>query len=259
MAELVRLDHTLIKQGGLRYPVYVFGGTDDLADPFVSSLQGEGDGFFRCSKSRERLSIPELSKIASEGDILFTIHRGRGLRVALTTNTHQNTLLLTEQCNNNCTFCSQPPRDLPHYFDYCLSALKHFEAAGQVGLTGGEPTLHWQSLLDLMVKGYKPGRTYHLLSHGRTFSKAALVQEMVTNKLHEKTLFGIPIHGASASAHDLVTNVAGSWDETVAGLINLHYVGASIEVRVVVTQQVMPIVSETLALIHSIMGSQGTS
>ena len=65
-----------------------------------------------------------------------------------------NGLLLTEQCDNYCLMCSQPPKDR----DDALASLRPGKKVDQpapsgaraLSLTGGEPTLHADALIGLL-------------------------------------------------------------------------------------------------------------
>jgi molybdenum cofactor biosynthesis enzyme MoaA len=64
-----------------------------------------------------------------------------------------NALLLTEQCDNYCLMCSQPPeeRDDSWLFDRARKVVSLLPASARsVSLTGGEPTLHADALIGLL-------------------------------------------------------------------------------------------------------------
>ena len=241
----------------LNFSVYSVDMPERVHPTCAASLVAIGDDRYRCSKSGSIHTISSLENIASKGDVLFRTKGGKSIRAMLTGRSKQNTLLLTEQCDNLCSFCSQPPMDRPHLIEECMAALQLFDRPGQIGLTGGEPTLHWAELVALMEGGLRPDRSFHLLSHGRHFSSGRKVSELQQRGIIKPTLFGIPVHGSNSTSHDAVTGVKGSWDQTISGLLNLSFVGASIEIRVIVTRQVLPELVGLVKLLKATLGSKG--
>ena len=139
MAELVRRDTVAISDGFLSHPIYVLGREPKGTSELVSGLIDNGNGSFQCTRSGSKIHSHEINAIADPGDVFFSNRTGTSLRTALSQRAVQNTLLVTEQCDNNCTFCSQPPRDVPDYYDLAIAALSEFEGSGVIGISGGEP------------------------------------------------------------------------------------------------------------------------
>lgn len=257
MAELVRQDIATISGGQLDYPVYVLGREPIGEAEFVSGLIELESGYIQCSKSGQIVQSADISQIAERGDIFFSNRNGTTLRTALSKRTHQNTLLVTEQCDNNCTFCSQPPRNLPDYYDLADAALNEFDGSGVIGISGGEPTLHWEKFISLLTSEASRKFSFHVLTHGRNLSSQIRVRELQKRGIINSVLFGIPLHGANSNSHDAVTDVIGSWEETIEGLINLRHVNAALEIRIIITEQILGELDATIALIHSILGTSG--
>lgn len=257
MAELVRRDTATISDGVLSYPIYVLGREPKSTSKLVSGLVDTGDGRFQCTRSGSTVYCSEVSEIADPGDVFFSSRNGRSLRTALCQRAAQNTLLVTEQCDNNCTFCSQPPRDVPDYYDLALAALSEFDGSDVIGISGGEPTIHWEKFVRLLSSESAKGRPFHVLTHGRVMSREDRVSELQARGIIDSVLFGIPVHGASAKTHDSVTGVNGSWNETIQGLINLRHIDAALEIRIIITEQILDEVGSVLALLHSSLGSSG--
>ena len=97
------------------------------------------------------------------------------IRVLWRHESRQNSVLLTERCDNYCLMCSQPPKDAND--DWLLD--EAFELVrllpprpADIGFTGGEPTLYGDRLLDLLtaVPESPPGAGVHVLSNGRRFA-----------------------------------------------------------------------------------------
>lgn len=257
MAELVRRDTAPISDGFLSHPIYVLGREPRGTSELVSGLIDTGDGSFQCTRSGSTVYSSEISEIADPGDVFFSSRNGRSLRTALSQRAAQNTLLVTEQCDNNCTFCSQPPRDVPDYYDLALAALSEFDGSDVIGISGGEPTIHWEKFIGLLSSESTKRRPFHVLTHGRVLSREDRVSEMQARGITDSVVFGIPVHGASARTHDAVTGVDGSWNETIQGLINLRHIDAALEIRIIITEQILDDLDSVLALLHASLGSSG--
>ena len=137
--------------------------------------------------------------------------------------------------------CCQPPLqrdDLDGYFrknrtliDSAPPELK------SIGITGGEPTLLGDRLFDLIrhIRSKLPETEIHLLTNGRAFADKGYARKLYECGT-EKLLLGIPLHADYAGDHDSVTQVRGSFDETMLGLYNLGRYDFGIELRVVITK-----------------------
>ena len=117
---------------------------------------------------------PELAHLDA-GDIIHVPDDGRRVTVLWKNSARHNALLLTEQCDNYCLMCSQPPknRDDAWLFDRAGKVISLLpQDARALSLTGGEPTLHADALIGLLehCKQVAPGLSVHLLSNGRRFA-----------------------------------------------------------------------------------------
>ena len=94
------------------------------------------------------LSLPLSARYLEKGDIIQV--NKNSIRVVLSKNADTNTLLVTEQCNNLCSFCSQPPKEVDDFYlyDQAIAALIEFNSSGQIGITGGEPTLNKKKFIE---------------------------------------------------------------------------------------------------------------
>ena len=76
---------------------------------------------------------------------------------------------------------------------------------------------------------------------GEPFQTFAKIKEI------SNLLFGIPLHSDFSIDHDTITQVKGSYTETMKGLYNLASIGADIELRIVINKmnyQRLPQLSE---------------
>jgi sulfatase maturation enzyme AslB (radical SAM superfamily) len=127
-------------------------------------------------------------------------------------------IFIADQCNNNCLPCpfrqkypSQP--DL----DTIITLLKQ-KKEDNVVFYGGEPTLR-NDLLGVILAAKKNGyRRIKLLTNGRAFSDIHFLQKLVSSGCY---LFEIKLWGSNPSLHDHITQLTGSFQETIQGLENL--------------------------------------
>lgn len=229
------------------------------AEPFVARVVGSpaadsdrapvlsvpidgGPVVCRGAVAGERLmSLPIALDHVSEGDVISVTPTTGHLSVLYRRASACNTLLLTEQCNSRCVMCSQPPRrgDDTARARAVLSSIPLVDpSCGALGITGGEPTLMPDLLLDLLRAccDRLPNTAVHLLSNGRKFSYLTLCTA-VAEIAHPDFVIGIPLYSHSAQAHDRIVQVEGAFDQTVRGILSLKRVGVQVEIRNVVIQE----------------------
>lgn len=107
-----------------------------------------------------------------------------------------------------------------------------------LGITGGEPTCVWESLVNVIAftKATHPGSFLQLLTNGRAladYDKAVELASVSSDSL----IACVPLYADVHHVHDALTEVDGSFWETVAGLKNLARVSLPVEVRVVVNKK----------------------
>ena len=151
---------------------------------------------------------------------------------------NDNTLMVTEQCNNHCLMCCQPPKAC-NDFDF-------FENLNQriinesplnidcIGISGGEPTLLGERLVNLfkLIRNKYPEVLIHILTNGRSLS-SSFISKLAAFDL-SKICFAVPLHSDYSGDHDLITCVSGSYNETMKGLYNLAEEQARVELRIIV-------------------------
>jgi His-Xaa-Ser system radical SAM maturase HxsC len=196
---------------------------------------------------------PELDYLRP-GDVLSVSPDGRRLRVLWRRSSRQNSVLLTERCDHYCLMCSQPPKRVQD--DWLLE--EAFELVrllppdvGEIGFTGGEPTLHGEHLLELLrlCRNLIPQAGVHVLSNGRRFNDPAFAAGWAAID-NPRMMVGIPLYGAEPSLHDYVVQARGAFNETVRGILNLGAREQAIEVRVVIHKQTaahLPEIAEFIA------------
>ncbi len=156
-------------------------------------------------------------------------------------NSNDNTLFVTGQCNNRCLMCCQPPlkcNDIELLFKKNIDIIKSAPSGLQeIGITGGEPTLLNNKLFELLgiISEYLPNTHINILTNGRKFADRSYTQ-CLTNYKKDKLLFGIPLHSDFYADHDFISQVQGSFNETISGLYHLAQIGMPIELRIIVTK-----------------------
>lgn len=193
--------------------------------------------------AQNTVQLPAELTYLGDGDVIRIRPTG-DLRVVYRMSANANSFLLTERCNNFCVMCSQPPRDVDdgYLVDEVLEAIPLIPAsAREVGLTGGEPTLLGDRLLQLLraLKANLPATSVHVLSNGRAFSDEARAAD-VARIAHPDLMFGVPLYSDVPAIHDYVVQAAGAFDETVRGILNLKRSGVRVEIRMVLQDATVP-------------------
>ncbi|MBQ9214934.1 MAG: His-Xaa-Ser system radical SAM maturase HxsC [Bacteroidales bacterium] len=155
------------------------------------------------------------------------------------TESNSNVLFVTEQCNNHCIMCCQPPKHTDD-FDYnFVRNVRLIKTAPKdtktVCITGGEPTLAGDKFFQIieLVRKYLPDTTIHILSNGRSFSNADFTKRL-KDVGGERVFCGIPLHSDYSGDHDKIAGKKNAFNDTILGLYNLAFEGIPIEMRIVV-------------------------
>lgn len=154
---------------------------------------------------------------------------------------NDNTLFTTARCNNNCIMCCQPPLDnddieelYQRNIEIINRAPKHIPV---VGISGGEPTLLGDKLVDLIrhIRQTLPDSDIHILSNGRNFRDIEYTRKVV-EAADDKLFVGVPLHSDYYRDHDIIAGAKEAYNETIAGIFNLAALGAVIELRIVINK-----------------------
>jgi His-Xaa-Ser system radical SAM maturase HxsC len=197
---------------------------------------------------RPSIELPEELGHLSAGDIVGITTDGGRLSVLWRARSRQNFILLTEQCDNHCLMCSQPPRDRDDSWlldrAHRLIELLPSDVSGFT-ITGGEPTLYGSDLVGFLrhVTTRLPDTEVHILSNGRRFAQESFALEYASVD-NPRIMIGIPIYGAEAGTHDEVVQARGAFGETVSGILNLVRLDQRVEIRVVLEAHTAPQIVE---------------
>ncbi len=185
------------------------------------------------------LTSEEVSKF-SNGDIIL-FHPNGSIKLIYKSKSQDNALFVTEQCNNHCLMCSQPPHikdDIDYYYNLntkLIDLLPH--ELIKLGISGGEPTLLGERLYHLLNKIaiHLPNTSIHLLTNGRRFDNINYTKLIAQIEMHD-LLIGIPFHSDYYKDHDFIAQANGAYYETLKGLYNLARFEQNIELRIVINQ-----------------------
>lgn len=154
---------------------------------------------------------------------------------------NDNTLFVTEQCNNRCVMCCQPPKlkdDIDSLFSENVKRVKSApKDLPVIGITGGEPTLLGSKLISLiqLIRAELPNTDIHILSNGRHFKDMAYTRKVVEAG-GDKLVIGVPLHSDYEGDHDLIAGAKGAYTETILGLYNIAMHGGCVELRIVMNR-----------------------
>lgn len=149
-----------------------------------------------------------------------------------------NALFVSEQCNNKCIMCPQIMKKKPS--DFLQENLEIIDLIDKspnfLGITGGEPTSEWDSLITIVkrITEKHPTTNIQLLTNGKTFNNEIYVREL--KNINDKILYCIPLYSDIAKIHNMIVGNNKAFDETVEGLYNLARYKLPIELRTVVTK-----------------------
>ena len=154
---------------------------------------------------------------------------------------NDNTLFTTARCNNNCIMCCQPPLDNDDIEELYERNIEIINRAPKnipiVGISGGEPTLLGDKLVDLIrhIRQTLPDSDIHILSNGRNFKDIEYTRKVV-EAADDKLFVGVPLHSDYYRDHDIIAGAKEAYNETIAGIFNLGALGAVIELRIVINK-----------------------
>ena len=188
----------------------------------------------------DKLGVPAVFSCAtdhlSRGDVVSVSPKGQ-VRTLYRRDSPNNTLFATDRCNSLCLMCSQPPLEVDdsgHAAELIRLVKLIDPETKELGITGGEPTLLGQGLLDVIAacRDRLPATALHLLSNGRRFYYPAYANALGALG-HPDVMVGVPVYSDIDFEHDYVVQAKGAFDETIVGLHNLGRAKVPVEIRVV--------------------------
>ena len=149
-----------------------------------------------------------------------------------------NTIFMTNMCNQNCIMCSQPPsrkNDIEHFYRINNELIDLIPTETRyIGISGGEPTLCGNRLGVILNKIISriPQINIFILTNAVRLSDHIFVKSL---EIPYKTriLFSIPLYGDNHYTHDSIVRSSGSFYKTLKGIYNLYENGFRVELRII--------------------------
>ncbi|MCG9760865.1 His-Xaa-Ser system radical SAM maturase HxsC, partial [Pseudoalteromonas sp. Isolate6] len=240
MNKVMRIDNYFNESlAGIFGPAQIVkAGEKPLTTSFLPTIEVTSN---QNNNSEHEISIcsSEIDRHTEHGDILLLDGKGNA-RVILSRTANSNTVLVTEQCDNQCLFCSQPPRKIDDSILYAFAAqaIIAFNSNDYIGITGGEPLLNKHLSLNLLktLNHADCQSPLHILTNGRAFKDIEFTKKFKKLIEHRNVILGIPLYGTDSTTHDNLVNEHGAWEETIDGLINAGNSGLAIELRIIPTK-----------------------
>ena len=201
----------------------------------VAYIVPEGKTF----KTKKPILEVEKSVLSfSPGDVVSITEQGTA-SILWEVDTQHPALYVTDLCNSKCIMCPQN-EGLSEHYDECLKLLDLIDLpkGHTIGITGGEPTLNMDRLVEILKKIAKktPNTSVHILTNGRLFANPENVKKIASVEKIDVS-FGVPLYSSIAEEHDYIVGVKGAFSETIDGIYNLGKYNQKIEIRVVVMRQ----------------------
>ncbi len=178
--------------------------------------------------------------------VLFQLYRS---------DSSDNAIVFTMQCNSNCVMCPCSEASRKNAFlssaDYIKELLRYIpENAHYLTLTGGEPTLLKNDFFEIMqyIRETRKNTHFQLLTNGRAFGDYSFTKKFI-DCIPEKIELGIPLYGYNEATHDAITQSSGSFRQTVIGVHNLLHHDVDVEIRIVLTKQNIDYIEKVAAYI----------
>lgn len=153
-----------------------------------------------------------------------------------------NYFFVTSKCNSNCVMCPSPDAFRKAGENTGVETLieiaRHIpEDAPHLTITGGEPFMIGKDIFHFMefLRDKFEYTEFLFLTNGRIFALDTYTQKF-KETAPENTIVAIPVHGSSKQIHDSITQVDGSFKQTIQGIKKLLKVGIRVEIRIVVNK-----------------------
>jgi His-Xaa-Ser system radical SAM maturase HxsC len=167
------------------------------------------------------------------GDVVFIDPIRKSFYRWIRADSADNTLLVTERCDQLCIMCSQPPQKYHiDRFDFFKTACLLSPPDIQIGISGGEPTLFKDRLFELLLlcADQRPDLRFHILTNAQHFSNVDVENLQKLNN----SLWGVPIYSSDSEVHEKIVGKKGAFARLLNGLCLLGISGSNIELRTVV-------------------------
>ena len=148
-----------------------------------------------------------------------------------------NTILLTEECDQLCIMCSQPPKNKRYdHFELYYQASLLVPINSTIGISGGEPTLLKNNLFQFLEKVIESRKDlrFHILTNCQHFLKEDINK---LSYLSKNILWGIPLYSHLSDKHDQIVGKQGAFNKLMENFNFLIQSGSKVELRTVLMRQ----------------------
>ena len=148
-----------------------------------------------------------------------------------------NTMLLTEECDQRCIMCSQPPKNKKYDdFDLYKEATLLLPENSVMGITGGEPTLLKEPLFNFIkdVIRERPDLMFHILTNAQHFTRD---DRETLLEISKNVFWGVPLYSHIEKTHDDIVSKDGAYTRLFESFNHLLSSGSQIELRTVLMKQ----------------------
>jgi His-Xaa-Ser system radical SAM maturase HxsC len=182
--------------------------------------------------------IHASDELPLDGDVLMILPGQPSAHRLIRATSMHNTLLITEQCDQLCVMCSQPPKKHHlDFFDQFAIAAKLAPSGAYIGISGGEPLLHKARLFEFLASSAvaRPDLRFHVLTNAQHLEAEDM--KCLDEIGPERVLWGIPLYASDSKLHDEIVGKPGAFHRLERNLAFLMRAGALVELRTVVMQQ----------------------
>ncbi len=219
---------------------FLIQGNFNTTKPFVCKIDKHQVNQNSCSYDNDLFShhlgtftFKQKSLSIEEGEILIVFPIEKFVSRFFRPSANSNTILLTENCDQKCVMCSQPPKNKDYiYFDLYKEASLQCPKDTVIGISGGEPTLFKDKLLTMIneITDIRSDLKFHILSNGQHFKKE---DHSLLQNLNNNILWGIPLYSSFSLIHDQTVNKEDAFNILMKNFDILANSGSRIEMRTV--------------------------
>ena len=182
-------------------------------------------------------SVGNLDEL-HDGDVVV-VKRDGAIHVLYDSCAEHHAILVSERCNHNCMMCPQPRVvQEEDKTDFNLKLISLWDRkAGDIGLTGGEPTLAGDNLFTLIraMKRRMPMVSVSVLTNGVRLADFGYAQRLAAIR-HPDLRIEIPLYADTDTEHNRIVR-AETFYQTIQGLYNLARLQQRIGLRIVIHRQ----------------------
>lgn len=179
-------------------------------------------------------NVTEFDSLNS-GDIV-SLEKNGSICILYNKDSIHNAILVTEECNTNCIMCPQPrKKDEEGLTAFNLKLISLMDKSTKLlGITGGEPTLIGDELLEIInaCKKHIPDTQVDILSNGVKYSDFEYVKR-ISLLLHPRLVFAVSLYSDTDNEHNKIVRAKGFY-KTIQGIYNLALFRQRIEIRIVI-------------------------